>query len=451
MKKLLSLLIALCMALTGAAAMAEEPAPAAGQSVLSMRFDRDFITAYAGMMDPAGSQETSQLVTAALDLLENAQLAFTMGEDCGVLELHMGETPVANISVSGSQETVTLVSSLFPHYAVSVDPQALSSMIDTSVNGSSVSQEEMEALLSDLTAYVNDLSAYGEKMLEGVTVSEDDSTAVLTVNTHQSAELLELLLNRLRDDAVLLPYIEMALAQENETMENFLAQAQSAIDELKNAQAADVAQITMSLSEDGGTSLEADLSGMMFFSFDEYTDNGADCTELMLIANAGNAPVEDWAGVYNGVMDGTNSDATVLGVNIAAAETETSATFYMVGEGQTVALYTYNVLMADDATGTVLNVLQLGLDLTGEGNPVASLQIVSGMVDEAPAAPSLEGLTVIDAMNATEEEFNALSMDVISYGLPSLMSNMQTAAPDQVAQLLQLIMAMQQPEDAPVQ
>ena len=60
------------------------------------------------------------------------------------------------------------------------------------------------------------------------------------------------------------------------------------------------------------------------------------------------------------------------------------------------------------------------------------------------AAPSLEGLTVLDAAAMSESDQELLLADVQNYGLATLLTNAQTAMPEQVALLLTLLTSAQQ-------
>ena len=75
---------------------------------------------------------------------------------------------------------------------------------------------------------------------------------------------------------------------------------------------------------------------------------------------------------------------------------------------------------------------------------MASIDLDSSLESMGITMPSLDGLTVLDASTMGEDEANLLLADLQNYGLATLITNAQTAMPEQVALLLTLLTSAQE-------
>lgn len=452
MKKLLAFFLAMMMAFTCAAALAEETVlPTGTLSKIDLVADRDFVVSFAGSMDAEGTTTYADLAAAVLDILDKTSLYVNAGENGAVIDLDVGDTTLATFQCAMAEDGIVLVSNLFPSYALYVNMEELGKLIEAnmnlSVNGVETSPEEMMAMAQELMGalepYMNDLMAYIQTLGEKVEVSEDGTEMHLTLTTYEAADLLEIVLARLSTDEVLLPYVQQALAQSGEevSVEEALAACQQQIEAWRAAEAQEVVDIAVYQNEDGSMTVQVDLSGMMLLNIDISEVDGAQVIDvLVLISQQG---TDDWNALYDGVNSGENTDDVVLDFRVKtytdADDASDNVFVYaeVVAQGMDVI---FSALNSTTGAGTAdfYNFFSAGIDLGMTDDDIAGIEVHTIYAD-APEAPSLEGLTVLNVLSMSEEEQNALMNDFSNNGLMPLVVAAQQAMPEQMAVVMQML------------
>lgn len=452
MKKLLAFFLAMMMAFTCAAALAEETVlPTGTLSKIDLVADRDFVVSFAGSMDAEGTTTYADLAAAVLDILDKTSLYVNAGENGAVIDLDVGDTTLATFQCAMAEDGIVLVSNLFPSYALYVNMEELGKLIEAnmnlSVNGVETSPEEMMAMAQELMGalepYMNDLMAYIQTLGEKVEVSEDGTEMHLTLTTYEAADLLEIVLARLSTDEVLLPYVQQALAQSGEevSVEEALAACQQQIEAWRTAEAQEVVDIAVYQNEDGSMTVQVDLSGMMLLNIDISEVDGAQVIDvLVLMSQQG---TDDWNALYDGVNSGENTDDVVLDFRVKtytdADDASDNVFVYaeVVTQGMDVI---FSALNSTTGAGTAdfYNFFSAGIDLGMTDDDIAGIEVHTIYAD-APEAPSLEGLTVLNVLSMSEEEQNALMNDFSNNGLMPLVVAAQQAMPEQMAVVMQML------------
>ena len=148
MKKLVALLAALVMLLSCTAAFAEETAEAVSTiTAMTVSVDESTVQSYVSLLDSDGSLGYAQIASAALDMLGNMGVYFVEEGNLNHVSVELGDTVIANITGIAEEDGITLVSSLFPHYAIHAKTEDLVSL---TLNGQSVSEEELEAAMQEI-------------------------------------------------------------------------------------------------------------------------------------------------------------------------------------------------------------------------------------------------------------------------------------------------------------
>lgn len=454
MKKLLALVLALIMALGCAAAVAEEAAPAYGlDTKLQLTLNHDLGPMLAGMITGTYDEKISE---AVMDVLDSVYLDVACGGNVVDMALMGNDYPLTSVVGVADEAGVTLVGDLFPHYALRVeyaDLQAameeLSKQLNLSMEGEAdsqmpqLSEEEMQALMTDLAGYGEDINAFLASVQNGMVVAEDGSGAQITLTSQQLAGLAESLLNRLSADEVLKPYLQMMIDRVNAqlpedqkvTLEQALAAAAQKVQEFRAAEDTELAVVTTSQQEDGSAYVELNIVNKVLVTANTM-ENGLDAS--VLICQKG---ITDAEAQLNGIMDGTNAEdmAVQLSVRSAVDENDVANTAFgmdFLYGGVDVGLMLNN---SQTGAGTLDYVSHTVGSLSANllGGEVLQLDVVT-MADDIPAAPELGDRTVLNVAKLTEEETQALAKDVATYGVPALAAACVQGMPDQVAALVEL-------------
>ena len=458
MKKLLVLALALIMALGCAGAFAEEAAPAYGiDTQVQLTLSHNIGPMLIGM---ATGNYDEQMSEAILDVLDSMYLDIACGGNVLDMALMGNDAPLTALVGMADENGVTLVGDLFPHYALRVEnaeiealAQQLSEQLQEQLQlpgteGESVqlpelSEEEMQALMEDMQGYSEDINAFLTAVQSDMQVSEDGTTAVIPLTTHQLAGLAESLLNRLSADEVLKPYLQMAIDQANAqlpedqqvTLEQVLAMASQKVAELKAAENTELANVTMIKNEDGSTYVKLDVAKKVMVAVTAVS-TGVDAT-ILISKNE----ITDGEALLNAITDGSNAEDVAVQLSIHSETDENGVDNNAFGMellygGIDVGLTCNN---AQTGAGTIdyvshtIGVLSVNL----LGGDLVQLEVVT-MADDIPVAPELGERTVLNPLKLTDEEKQALIKDVTNYGIPALAAACVQAMPDQVAELVEL-------------
>lgn len=456
MKKLLALALALIMALGCAGAFAEEAAPAYGiDTQVQLTLSHNIGPMLIGM---ATGNYDEQMSEAILDVLDSMYLDIACGGNVLDMALMGNDAPLTALVGMADENGVTLVGDLFPHYALRVEKaeiealaQQLSEQLQEQlqlpeaedVQLPELSEEELQALMEDMQGYMEDINAFLAAVQNDMQVSEDSTTAVIPLTTHQLAGLAESVLNRLSADEVLKPYLQMAIDQANAqlsadqqvTLEQVLATASQKVEELKAAEDTVLATVTLINNEDGSTYMELNAVNQVLLAVTTVS-TGMDAT--MLISKN---EITDGEALLNAITDGSNAEDAAVQLSIHSETDENGVDNNAFGlellyGGIDVGLTCNN---AQTGAGTIdyvshtIGVLSVNL----LGGDLVQLEVVT-MADDIPVAPELGERTVLNPLKLTDEEKQALIKDVTNYGIPALAAACVQAMPDQVAELVEL-------------
>lgn len=456
MKKLLALALALIMALGCAGAFAEEAAPAYGiDTQVQLTLSHNIGPMLIGM---ATGNYDEQMSEAILDVLDSMYLDIACGGNVLDMALMGNDAPLTALVGVKDEDGVTLVGDLFPHYALRVEnaelealAQQLSEQLQEQlqlpgtegVQLPELSEEELQALMEDMQGYSKDINAFLAAVQNDMQVTEDGTTAVIPLTTHQLAGLAESVLNRLSVDEVLKPYLQMAIDQANAqlsadqqvTLEQVLATASQKVEELKAAEDTVLATLTLMNNEDGSTYMELNAANKVLLTVTAVS-TGMDAT--MLISKN---EITDAEALLNAITDGSNAEDAAVQLSIHSETDENGVDNNAFGlellyGGTDVGLTCNN---AQTGAGTIDYVSHTigALSVNLLGGDLVQLEVVT-MADDIPVAPELGERTVLDPLKLIDEEKQALIKDVTNYGIPALAAACVQAMPDQVAELVEL-------------
>lgn len=459
MKKLIALLMALVLALSCTAAFAEEAAAATGTMTgLSVSLDENYVKAMAGAMDPDGSLGYAQAADAILQVLDNLGIYVVEEGDLAHVSVELNETVIANLTAAADDTGVSVVSSLFPHYAIRAEGASFSDLATPTYtfNGQTISAEEITAAVQQFTATATPYWEDVQTVTTQITpvVNEDGSqTAALT--TKHIAAILTAWGTRLSADTTMQTYLQMFLeayndgqpAEEQLTLPALMQSLQSAIKELNNEEEVQVADATVSVNEATGEQLFiVTVMESLYLQMSVYVnENNHQCVDFMVMTDSSeDGETESWEDVYKAITNGENTEDLLLGVTIEITDSETvDALLYAYVDGEKWQLAFGVTGATEQFNGFAYLSLDPGMGLD---DGLVTLNVVSLDLGEPLdiAAPSLEGLTVLDASTMGEDEANLLLADLQNYGLATLITNAQTAMPEQVALLLTLLTSAQE-------
>ena len=457
MKKLVALLMALVLALSCTAAFAEEAAAATGTMTgLSVALDENYVKSLAGAMDPDGSLGYAQAADAFLQVLDNLGIYVVEEGDLAHVSVELNETVIANLTAAADDTGVSIVSSLFPHYAIRAEGVSFSDMLIPSytINDQSFTQEEMTAMLQQLSAvvapYWEDALAISAQIQGAV---NEDGSATSVITTKNVAALWSAWSTRLSSDAAMQGILQSVLELVNEgqpeqlTLPELMQSVQSAVDEL-NAQEENVMCAVTVYEDEAAGSQHIIINAMdsLQLQLSSYVnENNHACMDITLMTNSSESgEAESWEDIYNAITSGENTEDLLLGVTIEITDSETvDAQLYAYVDGEKWQLAFGVTGATEQFNGFAYLSLDPGMGLD---DGLVTLNVVSLDLGEPLdiVAPSLEGLTVLDASTMGEDEANLLLADLQNYGLATLITNAQTAMPEQVALLLTLLTSAQE-------
>lgn len=462
MKKLVALLMALVLALSCTAAFAEEAAaPTGTMTGLSVSLDENYVKAMAGAMDPDGSLGYAQAADALLQVLSNLGIYVVEEGDLAHVSVELNETVIANLTAAADDTGVSVVSSLFPHYAIRAEGASFSDLATPTYtfNGQTISAEEITAAVQQFTATATPYWEDVQTVTTQITpvVNEDGSqTAALT--TKHIAAILTAWGTRLSADTTMQTYLQMFLeayndgqpAEEQLTLPALMQSLQSAIKELNNEEEVQVADATVSVNEATGEQLFiVTVMESLYLQMSVYVnENNHQCVDFMVMTDSSeDGETESWEDVYKAITNGENTDDLVAGLLVELTDSETvdmmlyafvdgaewDVCFGVTGQTENYKNYAY--LTVDPGMGLENGLFALDMAIIDLDSSLESMGITM---------PSLDGLTVLDASTMGEDEANLLLADLQNYGLATLITNAQTAMPEQVALLLTLLTSAQE-------
>lgn len=436
LKKWTALIIAMMLMLTGAAFAAES----SEQTMMQMYINPQLLS-MLGAMDT----ETNDVLKTIVDTVNGMSWTVTKDEGVCRLDFAIHENEVYDYTVTADEKALHVFSSLFPNTAVKVNFEKLEELAQRILENEQVqallgtmievdkaaSAAQMEALAAALPAYMEDFEIILDRVMEGAQSDEANTYVYIPITDHQGADLFVAWLTRLKADEALLPIADQLLTEAGVTAEMGMTTVElldalvQSLQEEKSAEAAEIASVGMYTDETGGVTYEVTMGNMLLIAVDLYEmEGGIACTDVMLVSSA--YGTEDWQATYNGIMDGSNVDDYILGLNMARETAEdydyNYALGYLVAAGSqfgiTVETENTNVGAADWKEVGILSLdiisgeqeLNLG-GFAWESKLVEKLQI-----------PSLEGKYVMDPL--------AFPLDLMLNGLPDYVEKLEKAAPE---------------------
>ena len=161
MKKLFSLLLALCMLLLAVPSLGETAADAQAAIVpdlsqtaingsLHLSLDQDAFSALV-----AANGAPAELVSGILSLVNNLGINFVVNNGFQ-LSLSLKEQPVATVAALNGEKGLNIVSDLFPSYVLTVAPETLQQAVQSASSSvSGLSNVDMEAVAQAVMTHLN--------------------------------------------------------------------------------------------------------------------------------------------------------------------------------------------------------------------------------------------------------------------------------------------------------
>lgn len=458
MKKLVALLMALVLALSCTAALAEEAAAAGTMTGMYLSANSDYLKAMVGAMDPDGSLGYAQALDAALQVLDNLGLYFVAEDDIAYISAELGETVVATLTGVNDENGVTVVSSLFPHYAIRAEGVSLTDLATPTYtfNGQEISAEELTAMMQQvstcITPYLEDAQAISAQLTP--TVNEDGSVT-LALTTQHIAALWTAWSTRLSSDTAMQSLLQTVLdaynqaqpAEKQVTLPVLVQGMEYSAQELSAMEETEMADLTVYTDETTGeqqiviTALDS-----LYLQLNDYiNESNHQCLEILAMTDSSEA--ESWEDVYNAITSGENTEDLLVGLVGELTDSETvDMMLYMYVDGEQWDISFGGTTAAEDYNSYAYLSVNPGMGLD---DGLITLHIVNSDMDKSLedmgiTAPSVEGLTVLNAAALSDEDAQLVLADMQNYGLATLLTNAQTAMPEQVALLLTLLTSAQQ-------
>ena len=222
MKKLFSLLLALCMLLLAVPSLGETAADAQAAIVpdlsqtaingsLHLSLDQDAFSAIG-----SANGAPAELVNGILSLVNNLGINFVVNNGFQ-LSLSLKEQPVATVAALNGEKGLNIVSDLFPSYVLTVAPETLQQAVQSASSSvSGLSNVDMEAVAQAVMTHLNPVleeinSRIGEPTATNFVYGDVTFTQEKPINF--TAKELALLVMNLVKDLSSDPALEPVLSQ----------------------------------------------------------------------------------------------------------------------------------------------------------------------------------------------------------------------------------------------
>ena len=441
MKRLFAVMLALMMLAVSGASLAEGTMPSGIQMELTLTLDQETLTS---MLE--GDEESIAMFNAVSDVLSAFALRMTAGETGAHVALEMQDTELATLDAAVDGENVTVVSSLFPSYAVTASLEDVEESMTMTLGDQTLGAEELEAMLSQaavlseqieaaLTPYVEDVAQISAAMAENAEQTEDGAV-IVTMTTHDVANLLNAWASRLSTDEVLLPMLQALLEQTGEeiAVADLLEQITGAAAEMLSVDAEYMGMMQYEEDDQGNVMLTCDLMNMLYVGMDMAQD-GSEIEFVIVTCGEGTG---DYQGVLDAIMNGENYDDCYIDIYVSAMEMD---------DIQSAGVEVYAIVEGTEYSGSLSTVV-----CTTEGSEFVDVALTYDLFGaeimiteaEAPAAPVLDGKTVIDAATAGDAEAELLLQEIQSVGLTGILAQAEALMPEQMAIVENLIQMMLQ-------
>lgn len=485
-KRLTAMLVAIMMMFTITGALATEMPVTRMQALLSegkaiestttLNVDIETVGSLLAMMSPPSEDAEAQeqqkamlgLMLGAINKLK-VQAVSTMNNVSGTLGTDAGV--LIDFAVSANEETGenTIVTSLLPGYALSMDPE----MMKASVQQSAAMQQNPEMIGKLLEKYVKAVIENYEAEVVPSLKSEQGAFDVegsqYTLNVagdilaKHVGGMLKAIVAVAKDDAEMKAMVEPMLQQsaasqgetEVKTYDDLIAELSKGAEKMLAEGDMKLFTVNAYKNEESKASLVTVSSPYMDGQAFHVTvnavpsENGESVKVDLILKSKGEEETEEteinWDETKQNIASGADYSSMVMFFNVdtskdeAANKATSSFGMNMAVMGMPIALnFTSeeNLIGAYESDGTV------ALSLMAP-TPLLTIATKSVETDKQPEAPNTEGTTPFVMQADMDEEAMAPLMQVVmEKGLPKLMENLNTALPEEAAVLLPMLQQM---------
>lgn len=440
MKKLMALLLALVMALSCVGALAENTdALVTSTTQMTFAVNDELVSALLpALAEQELTEEDQQMLSQLLAMLNNLGAKCVVAENGVQVELTLKDVPVATLVGAAGEDGLTLMSDLFPSYALTMPADALAQ------TNTLPDEAMLQSLEAHLNALMERISAYagqpemGEFPLENVVFNVKQPYEM----TQKDVALLVLnWLKELMADEALAPLFASVASAEGldaASLDGVIAQLESMTEE--DLMPVNVATYTV-----------VDEQGQPGADFYFTADMGDD--ENVLAVSCGMAQGVMYVHLAFGEAIYTSLDE----MRQAAAEGGSSAITIdmaaMIDQSQDAMGFGLDFYGAGMYVGLTLQGAQTEAGLAQEialyfmtnQAPLLGVSCLTVPGGELTASMTTEGKTVISLEELMADEEGTLSgglqLDVMSFGLNNLIANAAAAMPDEVTALVTALTA----------
>jgi hypothetical protein len=461
MKKLLSIILAAMMLLSFTAAMAEK----ATELTAGITFDTETAISMVQMLGGMTDESQLSLVRSVLAIANNLTAVTTADSTGGDTSLRLSGQEFANFAFGQADGKIAVTSSLFPNYALTVDPALLEQAMKE--NGFNMDPEMAKKAMEAITAYGKDFEDYAAAVSAGIVTTQGAFTVdgVLytsfttgKVTSDQAASFFLAVLDRAEKDTVLQEIITTLMAQTGNTAEmnipDTLSAVRTQITAAMQAGSADLVTLKYYTNETGfnyivETTPQYEEMAIRLTATGTTLMGGSSSTfQLFFVDTA----VTDWDAAIQEMQSGQSDSGLLLqgtmDTSLTATDNRSSGSVQILAGGMgsmSIGLTAQSVIPFDEAAAKTFT---LGLGI-GTGNPLVTFSF--GAAPALMAKPvDLTGKTVIAvSMDMTEETMAPLLSDITANGVPALLARLQEIAPE-ASLLINLLMAGSQTTEQPV-
>lgn len=426
MKKLLSLLLALAMALGCVGAVAEEALPLESKTTVSV--NAETMAALLGNVLGTEDAQLPQLLVSMISALGVHSVTTEAGTQT---ELTLKDTPVLTFSFAPAEEGLALTSDLFPSYALVVPQETLAQLSGLDEEALTPYIEALSKCFESVTAAVMAKAGTAEQGEFTFGEAAFNTKVPVEMTLGEVTQLLQELLKAMAADETLGPVLAAVEGFDLESVEEELTPSEGA------ATAPVYAAMYLNLDAEGND------DGNAYFTMSVVTDGTSVFVESAMIANGmyvnlltGDAAYTTKEALADAAV--SSSDAMQLALSCVLGENDDAQVeLWLVTAGTPMGL---TMAAAETETGMTES---LNLYLGDTSAPLLALTGNTVPGGEITAPVSLEGKTVLTleqlASDAEGTLAQGLVMDVMGYGLNNLIANAATVMPDEVSALVNLL------------
>lgn len=417
MKKLFSLLLALCMLLLAVPSLGETAADAQAAIVpdlsqtaingsLHLSLDQDAFSAIG-----SANGAPAELVNGILSLVNNLGINFVVNNGFQ-LSLSLKEQPVATVAALNGEKGLNIVSDLFPSYVLTVAPETLQQAVQSASSSvSGLSNVDMEAVAQAVMTHLNPVleeinSRIGEPTATNFVYGDVTFTQEKPIN-FTAKELALLVMNLVKDlssDPALEPVLSQIQGLDLSKLDEQIAELEARPDDQFPTTDLKVYQ------NEAGSSL--------------FVGDVADANQSLHVA------IGTLDSLFLVDIDGGEAARFTLRVDQAQGKLD----FELTGNGNGAPLHALlSLQMAEQGLTGILN-------LEMNGAPFAALDFAFSQGGEITATfdPAEKTELALESLmsDTSGEAAQPLLNDIMSNGLSAVLTAAMSAMPDEVGALM---------------